>query len=252
MPLAPPPADTASFGFLAEQGLDRLGGALARRVATPQALCGRRLLAPGGLELALEGLCRQQPEAPLRGLLSLWSRYYFYRLIPPLVLTLLQGHRQWPLHLRDSGVVLDETGLPATIALPDSGPACAAPADPFARFAPLVQDHLAPLIAHLAATARLAPRVLWANAAGYFAWAVRQVAEDPTLAPGTAAPGLVLVHSATLPDGTANPLFEPMRPQGGQSYRKVCCLLYLLPDRRECPYCPLLLRKGRCGDPAAG
>jgi ferric iron reductase protein FhuF len=232
-----------AFGFLAEQGLDRLGAALAPCSTATGAIGGDRLLGPDALELALGPLRRQQPEAPPRALLSLWSRHYFFRLIPPVVLTLLLAHRDWPLDLRHSGVRLNGEGLPDLVALPEPGATRSAPDCSFARFAPLVQDHLAPLIQALAPAAGLAPRVLWANAAGYFSWAVRQLAEDPALPPGCAAPGLAVLHSPLCPDGSPNPLFEPMRvqqgPRGPQPYRKVCCLLYQLPGRGECSSCPL-------------
>ncbi len=63
----------------------------------------------------------------------------------------------------------------------------------------------------------------------------------------------VVVEATHLPDGSANPLHDPMHtldgPAGPQRWRKTCCLLYRLPDRQECPYCPLLLRGGRCAGP---
>ncbi|MFC7608835.1 siderophore-iron reductase FhuF [Teichococcus aestuarii] len=206
------------------------------------------LMAPGGVEAILAPLLRRQPGQDRRALLSLWSRHYFYTLIPPVVLTLLLAHRSLPLAPQGGAVMLTEQGMPAAIALPDAGREAPPPADAFARFAPLVQEHLAPLIAHWAAEARLAPRVLWANAASYFAWIVREAATAEGAPPGSAAPCRAVIEATHWPDGSANPLHEPMRllegPEGRQHWRKVCCLLYRLPERQECPYCPLLLRGG--------
>lgn len=209
------------------------------------------LLAPGAVDRILAPLLREKPDQDRRALLSLWSRYYFFTLIPPVALTLMLAHRRLPLAPAGASVLLKPDGLPAAIALPHAGEECAAPQDPFERFAPLLQGHLAPLIAHWAAEAKLAQRVLWANAASYFAWIVRETAAAPDAPPGAAECGQAIVAATHLPDGSANPMHEPMKPlegsTDGKRWRKVCCLLYRLPDRSECSYCPLLLGKDRKG-----
>lgn len=209
------------------------------------------LLAAGAVDRILAPLLRDRPGQDRRALLSLWSRHYFFTVIPPVALTLMLAHRSLPLAPDGAAVLLKPDGMPAALALPHAGEACAAPQDPFARFAPLLQGHLAPLIAHWAAEAKLAPRVLWSNAASYFAWIVREAAQSPELPPGAAASGQAIVATPHLPEGGANPMHEPMRVLEGSSdgkrWRKVCCLLYRLPDREECSYCPLLLGKDRKG-----
>ena len=47
------------------------------------------------------------------------------------------------------------------------------------RLIPLARDHLEPLIDGLAVQARLSPRVLWGNAAGYLHWVVEQLDTRP-------------------------------------------------------------------------
>lgn len=209
------------------------------------------LLAPGAVHRLLDKLLAHRPGQDLRALLSLWSRYYFYALIPPVVMTSLLAHRDLPLRPEDGAVLLNEQGLPSAIVLPHAGALSPAPEDPFTRFAPLVRGHLAPLITHWAAEAKLAPRVLWANAAGYFAWAVREAESAGEAACGAADPGHAIVAATCWPDGQANPLHEPMRvtdgADGPQRIRKVCCLLYRLPDSRECSHCPLLQRGAKAG-----
>lgn len=241
------------FPFLTG-GLARAGAGLVPLGTPGPALAFATLLAPGGVDALLAPLLRRQPGQDRRALLSLWSRHYFFKLIPPVVLTLLLAHRTLPLAPRDGAVLLDAQGMPAAIALPDAGQESPPPVDAFARFAPLVQGHLAPLIAHWAAETKLAPRVLWANAAGYFAWIVREAAQAEGAPPGIAAPGQTLVEATHWPDGSANPLHEPMRlvegPDGPRRCRKVCCLLYRLPERTECAHCPLLPQGGR-GKPSA-
>lgn len=255
MPLdLPAPTALAPFPFLT--GVLARGGTglVPLGTAGDSSLSLASLLAPGAVDRLLAPLQQRHPGQDRRALLSLWSRSYFYTVIPPVVLTLLLAHRRLPLEADRGAVLLKPDGLPAAIALPDAGEPCPAPADPFARFAPLLRDHLAPLIAHWAAEARLAPRVLWANAASYFAWIVREAAGTPGLPAGAAAPGQAIVDASHAPDGSANPMHAPMRlvegPAGTQSCRKVCCLLYRLPGRQECSYCPLLLRPERCAGPA--
>ena len=197
--------------------------------------CGS-LIVEGGLELALAELTRRHPDAERRALLSLWSRHYFYSLIPSVVLSGLIEGRVLPLRLSESAVVLNGDGVPAAIALPHAGavdPDVPVPE----RLIPLARDHLEPLIDGLAVQARLSPRVLWGNAAGYLHWVVEQ------LDTSAGADADALIHSPTWPGGWKNALDEPMRyadcPDGRQARRKVCCLLYRVPGRKLCSYCPL-------------
>ena len=60
-----------------------------------------------------------------------------------------------------------------------------------------------------------ATKVLWANAAGYFAWIVREAATTPGIDPEAAFAGQVMVEATHLPDGSANPLHDPMQTVEG-------------------------------------
>jgi ferric iron reductase protein FhuF len=214
----------------------RFGARLVPLDSAPGAIPCGSLIAGGGLEIALAELIRRHPDAERRALLSLWSRHYFYSLIPSVVLSGLDEGRVLPLRLSESAVVLNGDGLPAAIALPHAGtvdPDLAVPE----RLIPLARDHLEPLIDGLAAQARLSPRVLWGNAAGYLHWVVEQ------LDTSAGADAVALIHSPAWPGGWKNALDEPMRytdcPDGRQARRKVCCLLYRVPGRKLCSYCPL-------------
>ncbi|ONG51653.1 siderophore-iron reductase FhuF [Pseudoroseomonas deserti] len=240
-------------GDLARGGTGLVPLGMPGRDAIPLA----NLMAQGAVDRLVGGMVQplggDSATPDRRAMLSLWSRYYFYTLIPPVVLTLMLAHRRLPLAAGDGAVLLKPDGLPEAIALPHGGDPCAAPRDPFDRFAPLMRDHLAPLIAHWSAEGKLSQKVLWANAAGYFAWIVREAAATPGIDPEAAFAGTAVVEATHLPDGSANPLHDPMHtldgPAGPQRWRRTCCLLYRLPDRQECPYCPLLLRGGRCAGP---
>ncbi|MCQ4162520.1 siderophore-iron reductase FhuF [Roseomonas sp. GC11] len=247
-----PPAFTRPppFPFLAGP-LALAGDGLVPPSPDAPALPLTELLAPGAVERILAPLLRDRPGQDRRALLSLWSRHYFFTLIPPVVLTLSLAHRSLPLAVEEAGLLLKPDGLPGAIVLPHEGTPCPPPEAPFARFAPLLRAHLAPLIAHWAAEARLSPRVLWANAATYFAWIVREMGQADALPPGAAAAGEAILAAPRTPEAEPNPMHEPTRlidgPEGPQRWRKVCCLLYLLPGRDECSYCPLLLGKDRKG-----
>ncbi|GEO37211.1 ferric iron reductase FhuF [Skermanella aerolata] len=218
----------------------RFGARLVPRGDAPGAIPCGSLIEAGGLETALAELIRRHPDAERRALLSLWSRHYFYSLIPSVVLSGLDEARVLPLRLSETAVVLNGDGVPAAVALPHEG--AVDPGTPVPdRLIPLARDHLEPLIDGLAAQARLSPRVLWGNAAGYLHWVVEQL-DTPA---GTEADALI--HSPSWPGGWKNALDEPMRytdcPDARQARRKVCCLLYRVPGRKLCSYCPLLERK---------
>lgn len=212
----------------------------------------RVLMAPGGMRRSLD-LCAGHEGSDPRALLSLWSRHYFHTLIPPVVVTSLLTFRRLPLAAAEAAVQLDPQGFPIAVVLPHGGRSAPAPEDPFQRFAALADHHLAPLIAVWATELRVAPRLLWANAAGYFAWAVREAeAEDAE----AARPGLAVLAADHRPDGTPNPLRDPLRqvegPHGPESRRTVCCLLYRLPGRGECGHCPLSRAAPRSGRRGGG
>ncbi|MGY4801035.1 siderophore-iron reductase FhuF [Teichococcus aerofrigidensis] len=220
--------------------------------AAAEAVPLRALMAPGGMRRSLD-LCSGHAGSDPRALLSLWSRHYFHTLIPPVVVTSLLAFRRLPLAVAGAAVQLDPQGFPVAVVLPHGGRPAPAPEDPFRRFAALADQHLAPLIAAWAAELRVAPRLLWANAAGYFAWAVREAAAEDAEA---ARPGLAILAADHRPDGTPNPLREPLRlvegPHGPEPRRTVCCLLYRLPGRGECGHCPLSRAAPRSGRPAGG
>ncbi|WP_158046733.1 siderophore-iron reductase FhuF [Skermanella pratensis] len=236
----------APFDFLTGPA-GRFGARLVPPESAPRAIPAAALVAEGGLDLALGTLRARYPGAEARALLSLWSRHYFHTLIPPVVLGALLAGRTLPLRLSETAVDLNGDGVPAAIVLPHEGTA-AGPVAAADALGPLARDHLEPLIDGLAAQAGVSPRVLWANAAGYLHWVVELLAGENPAAPALADAN-ALIHRSAWPDGWRNALDEPMRhaggPEGRQAWRKVCCLLYRVPGRDLCPYCPLALRDGR-------
>jgi ferric iron reductase protein FhuF len=204
-------------------------------------LPARLLLERDGPAALLDAARRHRPGAEERALASLWSRWYFAKLIPPVLACGVLAGRSLPLSPAQTGIVLGADGMPRAIALPHAGEVTPEP-DPFARFAPLIAGHVAVVVESLSAHARLAPRILWNNAAVYADWALRRMAEAPG-EPGVAATrALALLEAPALPDGSANPFHAPVRHVEGRAgplrVRRQCCLLYRLPGEGCCRTCP--------------
>ncbi|WP_137886635.1 siderophore-iron reductase FhuF [Pseudomonas sp. 2FE] len=179
-------------------------------------------------------------------LVSQYSKYYFMALIPPVLAASLLHDWRLPLAPDALGVLLSENGLPQAVQLPDGGARWPdAPDDPFLRFAELVEGNLQPFIHSLAAHGRVAPHVLWGNAGDCFETTLRRLAE---LTAASLAPAYAVLEARRRPDGTANPLFAPVRyvPQAGavqpRRERRVCCLRHRVAGIEHCEHCPLLRR----------
>ncbi|WP_207539679.1 siderophore-iron reductase FhuF [Sabulicella rubraurantiaca] len=207
----------------------------------PGALPASLFLAPGGTARLLAAARLHRPGADERAMASLWSRWYFAKLIPPVLMCGVLARRSLPLSPVHTAVVLGEDGLPRAIALPHSGEVLPEP-DPFARFASLVHDHVAVVVRGLAAHARLAPRILWNNAAVYADWALRHLAEEQLVAPDMVRAALVLVENQSWSDGDPNPIHAPFTERAGADgpcrIRRQCCLRYRLAGEAPCRTCP--------------
>lgn len=184
------------------------------------------------------------PDSDPRGLASIWSKYYFIKLIPPVVAASLILDHRLPLQLDRLQLILDEGGLPAAFKLPHSGQRWApAPVDPFERFDGLLNHHLSPFIEALARHARLSPKVLWSNAGNYFEWLLGVLAN--AMPHADLSHGRQLLNARHVPDGRRNPLYQPVLylKVDGQSelkrQRQVCCIRYRVDGLDYCSNCPL-------------
>lgn len=184
------------------------------------------------------------PDSDPRGLASIWSKYYFIKLIPPVVAASLILEQRLPLSLDHLQLILDDDGLPAGFKLPDAGQRwMPAAADAFVRFEHLLDHHLRPFIDALARHVRLSPKVLWSNAGNYFEWLLGVLANAMPHADLTH--GHQLLNVQLLPDGSRNPLYQPVRyiKVEGQDelkrQRRVCCIRYRVNGLDYCANCPL-------------
>jgi ferric iron reductase protein FhuF len=102
----------------------------------------------------------------------------------------------------------------------------------------MVFDHFAPLIAMWCSRTEVTARVFWSNVGNTFEAMLRRIET-------VSGPSERLSEAQRLlatPDwlGERNPLFDAVRYlSDGARRRRVCCLQYLLPDRRFCKACPI-------------
>lgn len=182
------------------------------------------------------------PGADRRAVVSLWTMYYFSALTIGAVLAFLELRLSLPLALDAVDVALDpNTGAPGAFVLADFGSTAAG--DPHQALAPALAHHAEPLIGSIARHAKVAPKLIWGNAASYLVWAVEETGRltDPALT----REGARLYEDQALADGSRNPLFATFRPIADETgatvkQRKVCCLRYCIAAIGGCgASCPL-------------
>lgn len=184
---------------------------------------------------------QRYPGADRRAVASLWAKQHFATLLPPFLAIALVAEHDIDVCIEAIGCTFSSDGVTQRIHLRDAGKP-AAPADPFARFLPLMDGHLAPLISMVAAASGISRKVLWSNAGNMFDFIVRRI-EQAIGSSGPVADALMLMTARRLPDGRPNPLWDPVRypdyGDGPRRLRRVCCIRYLIPDLGYCSTCPL-------------
>lgn len=116
------------------------------------------------------------------------------------------------------------------------------------RYAPLLRQHLAPLVGALSEAARVAPKILWGNVARHFEHLLDNGVALTGDAPCVVQDRAWLLHSATWPAPPGvNPLYgrqrEVVRLHGDRAVpmklHRQCCLYHQLPGEDYCGACPL-------------
>ncbi|WP_368644223.1 siderophore-iron reductase FhuF [Castellaniella ginsengisoli] len=175
-----------------------------------------------------------------RAIASLWSRWHFWAVLPPLVAALLL-HRCAP-GLR--AVRLSPMHRTCELAWEAQVPVFAPES---ARAAcELVVWQARPLIEVLADLSGASPRVFWSNLGNLLEYLVTQLRPHPGVCGQMLRAFDVLLESPVLADGGLNPVERPVRYEPGpvpgldgvSRVRKVCCLYYLLPGTELCENCP--------------
>lgn len=193
----------------------------------------------------------------LRAIASAWSLEYLAALLPPVVAAATVLEHVFPVGTDETWVLLDDDGNPVSFHILHTG-ASMAGASTTARYAPLLWQHLAPLFDMLSRLTRLAPKILWGNAAREFDVVFEQALALTGL-PAIAEDWERLVrdpvwpsrHCGAVPPAAAqvcdNPLHgrqREVRKFHGDHYDTVklhrqCCLYHLLPGEDYCGACPL-------------
>ncbi|MBA8840955.1 siderophore-iron reductase FhuF [Ochrobactrum sp. RH2CCR150] len=191
----------------------------------------------------IERFASSFPGGDRRAIISMWTMYYFSIVsITPTVLRLVCGKRL-PLKLdRTVLVCKPANAAPTALLLDHSGDDANAPERTFDLLA-LMRDHIEPLIEAICTNAKVAPKLLWNNVAGYYSWIVDEIGTHVN--PDLGLAGRALLDEPLWPDGGKNPMYGMMRtaqPACGNAIvqRKVCCLRYTLPGVAGCgQLCPL-------------
>ncbi|MED5389130.1 MAG: siderophore-iron reductase FhuF [Pseudomonadota bacterium] len=184
-----------------------------------------------------------------RALLSLWSKYYFLYLLPPVLGANLILQRDLPLAPQTMQIEMNREGVPSCFVLEHEGDSVSVGGHPLARFEPLLREHLATVIAGWQSASGLSPRVLWSNAARYIRWFLGEL-ERAGLPGMLWHPGQALLEQPDFADGTINPLAGAYRqrfnPNTGDTMtvRRTCCIRFRLAGMALCEDCPRLCKKG--------
>lgn len=184
----------------------------------------------------------------LRAVASAWTLHYLDRLLPPVVAAASVLQHALPVAAQDVWVRLDRHGTVqdfhiGTLGQPMPGTGTAE------RYGDLLWRHLDPLFSSIASLTRVAPKILWGNAARRLESILTQAVALAGPATPAAADRDALLHRPQWlqPSGLprSNPLFGPQRqvPRGAGAapvtLHRQCCLYYLLPGESHCGACPL-------------
>ena len=176
-----------------------------------------------------------------RAVHSIWMKWYLNAFLPPVLLADVILARRVPVGLNEiSFIVADDSRISAVVI--DGEGEDTTNADPFVRFESLIFDHFEPLIEIWSARSDVTRRVYWNNVGNTFEAMLRRI--DKVSGP---SPRLEqarrLLNTPFWPDGRINPIHDAVYDvaDGDEIVRRrrVCCLQYMLPDRRFCKACPI-------------
>jgi ferric iron reductase protein FhuF len=200
-----------------------------------------RLLDDGMRAAIEEHFAKKFKEFDPRAVHSSCLKRYLNAFLPPVLLADLFLLRSLPVALDQVSFILGEDARIAAVKLNDKGKDTS-DADPFGRFGSLIFDHFEPLIEIWAARTDVTRRVYWSNVGNTFEAMLRRVELVSGMSPRLEG-AQRLLSEPHWPDGRINPLFDAVYylPEADKSERRrrVCCLQYMLPDRRFCKACPI-------------
>ncbi|MCV3208006.1 siderophore-iron reductase FhuF [Mesorhizobium sp. YC-39] len=198
---------------------------------------GAALLDGDRLRRMLSAFATNYAEPDEQAVATQWSKWHFSQLLPPALIANIAADWLLPTAIDRIGIVLSPDSRTLAIRLPGEG--ARLPVSGVQRFWPLVEDHLAPLIAAISRASGLPAKTLWSNAGNVAETIVSECAAFL----GEAHPGVTdaraLLATRLWPDGRKNDLFEPVRYREGRRRRRLCCLRYRIASLSLCKSCPL-------------
>jgi ferric iron reductase protein FhuF len=176
-----------------------------------------------------------------RAALSIWIKWYINVILPPTLLCDLLLRLRLSLGLKHTAFIIGDDARVAAVKV-GAPPDDVAGADPFDRFGHLIFGHFEPLIELWSARSDVTRRVLWSNVGNTFEAMLAKV-EAVSGQTDRLGDALWLMNQQSWKDGRLNPLCGAVRyvrrGDANIRLRSVCCLQYLLPDRRFCKACPV-------------
>jgi ferric iron reductase protein FhuF len=175
-----------------------------------------------------------------RAVHSIWMKWYLNLFLPPVLLADIVLKRSMPVALETTRFVIGDDSRVAAVRI-GGGSQDTAGAEPFDRFASLIFGHFQPLIEMWSRRTDVTRRVFWSNVGNTFEAMLRKVET-------VSGPSDRLSEAQRLLDQPRwgrkpNPLFDAVYyvSESGAPVRRrrVCCVQYLLPDRRFCKACPI-------------
>jgi ferric iron reductase protein FhuF len=213
----------------------------------PRPTVGADALLDAAMRAAIEArFARRFDRFDQRAVHSIWMKWYLNAFLPPVLLADLLLLRRLPVALDNTRFIIGDDMRVAAVRIDgvpqDTGEQDTGEADPFWRFESLIFDHFEPLIAMWVSRTDVTRRVFWSNVGNTFEAMLRRVAAvSGSFARLEQARGLL--NEPAWRDGRANPLFDAVYDvaENGalERRRRVCCIQYLLPDRRFCKACPV-------------
>ncbi|WP_439624727.1 siderophore-iron reductase FhuF [Shinella sp.] len=192
-------------------------------------------LAGDGFSQTLDRYAEVHGSADRRAVASFWSLYYFSALTIPYVVA-RRAEITPPIALDEMTIAIGEDGLPRAFGLPHEGD-WSESKGLIDVITPLVDCHLARVVALFKEKTGIAPKLAWNNAAVYIDYAFN--ATDRSPAEGDDHwPSRQLFDCPHLANGSRNPFHGCLRHEMEEGAvhcrRKVCCLRYMLPGIPGC------------------
>lgn len=187
-----------------------------------------------------------------RAVASAWSLSYLWALLPPVVAAASLLRHRFDIGIDQVAVRFDTHGSATSFHIRHEGHPLPG-SDTETRYASLLRDHLDPLFAAVHRHTRLAPKILWGNAARYLELILDQALEMAGPQPELVEDRATLLDREFWAGGRANPMHAGrrrliiQREDGPVALHRQCCLFYLLPGEGYCGACPLDPRHGRPG-----